>query len=196
LIVLILFKPKTQVKNLAVFNMGLVYSQFSNSIKRFFLVKCPFCHHAELKVIDSREASEMNAIRRRRECLECLRRFTTFETVELTVQVHKRDGRYEDFQQQKLISGLDTACRHTTISRDQVIAIAAKVSEDLMQRQVHVISTKELGELVMAQLNELDEIAYIRFACVYRRFKDIEELMQAIKTIQPRGTDKKSNKQK
>jgi transcriptional repressor NrdR len=159
-------------------------------------VKCPFCHHAELKVIDSREASEMNAIRRRRECLECLRRFTTFETVELTVQVHKRDGRYEDFQQQKLISGLDAACRHTTISRDQVIAIAAKVSEDLMQRQVHVISTKELGELVMAQLNELDEIAYIRFACVYRRFKDIEELMQAIKTIQPRGTDKKSNKQK
>lgn len=157
-------------------------------------MKCPFCHHPDLKVIDSREASELNAIRRRRECLECLRRFTTFETIELTVQVHKRDGRYEDFQQQKLINGLDAACRHTTISHDQVIALAAKITEDLLQQQVLVISTKELGELVMKHLQALDEIAYIRFACVYRRFKDIEELMQAIKTIQPRENDKKVKK--
>lgn len=157
-------------------------------------MKCPFCHHPELKVIDSREAAELNAIRRRRECLECLRRFTTFETIELTVQVHKRDGRYEDFQQQKLINGLDAACRHTTISHDQVIAIAAKIAEDLLQRQVHSISTTELGEIVMKHLQALDEIAYIRFACVYRRFKDIEELMQAIKTIQPKGNDQKVKK--
>lgn len=157
-------------------------------------MKCPFCHHPDLKVIDSREASELNAIRRRRECLECLRRFTTFETIELTVQVHKRDGRYEDFQQQKLINGLDAACRHTTISHDQVIGLAAKITEDLLQQQVHVISTTGLGELVMKHLQALDEIAYIRFACVYRRFKDIEELMQAIKTIQPRENDKKVKK--
>lgn len=157
-------------------------------------MKCPFCHHPDLKVIDSRDASELNAIRRRRECLECLRRFTTFETIELTVQVHKRDGRYEDFQQQKLINGLDAACRHTTISHDQVIALAAQISEDLLQQQVPVISTTQLGEIVMKHLQALDEIAYIRFACVYRRFKDIEELMQAIKTIQPRGSEKKIKK--
>jgi len=157
-------------------------------------MKCPFCQHPDLKVIDSRDASELNAIRRRRECLGCLRRFTTFETIELTVQVHKRDGRYEDFQQQKLINGLDAACRHTTISHDQVIALAAKISEDLLHRQVHLVSTTELGEIVMRHLQALDEIAYIRFACVYRRFKDIEELMQAIKTIQPRETDSKIKK--
>lgn len=148
-------------------------------------MKCPFCHHTELKVIDSRESSDLNAIRRRRECLDCLRRFTTFETVELVVQVHKRGGLYEDFQQQKLISGLDAACRHTTISHDQVVAMAAKISEELLQQQRHVISTTELGEMVMKKLQALDEIAYIRFACVYKRFKDIEELMAAIKTIQP-----------
>lgn len=157
-------------------------------------MKCPFCHNPDLKVIDSREASELNAIRRRRECLECLRRFTTFETIELTVQVHKRDGRYEEFQQQKLINGLDAACRHTTISHDQVIALAAKIAEELLQQQVHVISTAELGDIVMGHLQALDEIAYIRFACVYRRFKDIEELMQAIKLIQPREQSKKVTK--
>ncbi len=154
-------------------------------------MKCPFCHHPDLKVIDSRDAAELNAIRRRRECLECLRRFTTFETIELTVQVHKRDGRYEDFQQQKLINGLDAACRHTTISHDQVISLAAQITEELLQQQVHIISTTELGEIVMKRLHALDEIAYIRFACVYRRFKDIEQLMQAIKTIHPRENDKK-----
>ncbi|KIC75066.1 Transcriptional repressor NrdR [Neochlamydia sp. EPS4] len=156
-------------------------------------MKCPFCHHRELKVIDSRDAAELNAIRRRRECLGCLRRFTTFETVELTVQVHKRDGHYEDFQQQKLVNGLEAACRHTTISHDHVIALAAEISEELSQRQVHVVSTKELGEIAMKHLQALDEIAYIRFACVYKRFKDIEELMQAIKTIQPKESLNKSS---
>ena len=147
-------------------------------------MKCPFCHHEELKVIDSRDAVDINATRRRRECLLCLKRFTTFETVELALQVQKRDGRYEDFVQQKLINGLETACRHTTISHDQVIAVAAKISNDLMQRQVREISTTELGEAVMDALQALDPIAYIRFACVYRRFKDIGELKEAIEVIQ------------
>lgn len=156
-------------------------------------MKCPFCHHEELKVTDSRNASEVNAIRRRRECLQCLRRFTTFETIDLTVQVHKRDGRYEDFQQQKLINGLDAACRHTTISHDQVIALASKITDDLMQRQVREVSTTELGKIVMQHLQSLDPIAYIRFACVYRRFKDIDELMDAIHCIQPKD-DTNGNK--
>ncbi len=156
-------------------------------------MKCPFCHHRELKVIDSREAADMNAIRRRRECLDCLRRFTTFETIELSVQVLKRDGSYQDFDQQKLISGLDAACRHTTISHDQVIAIASQVTNELMAQQVREVTTTELGKVVMKKLQALDPIAYIRFACVYRRFKDIDELVEAIQSIQPE--DKETRKQ-
>jgi transcriptional repressor NrdR len=152
-------------------------------------MKCPFCHHEELKVTDSRDAPEMNAIRRRRECLKCLQRFTTFETIELSIQVHKRDGRYEDFQQQKLIKGLELACRHTTISREQVNAMAAQITGDLLQRQVREISTKELGEIMMQRLQAMDSIAYIRFACVYRRFKNVAELMDAIHTIQPKDAN-------
>jgi transcriptional repressor NrdR len=149
-------------------------------------MKCPYCNHEELKVTDSREATEMNAIRRRRECLECQRRFTTFETVELTVEVKKRDGRYEDFQQQKLINGLEAACRHTTISREQLIAIASQITGEVLQRQLREITTTELGELVMKYLQKLDAIAYIRFACVYRRFKNIKELDDAIQNINPK----------
>lgn len=157
-------------------------------------MKCPFCYHEELKVIDSRDAHEMNAVRRRRECLKCLQRFTTFETIELTVQVHKRDGRYEDYQQQKLIDGLDAACRHTTISHDQVIALATKITGDLLHRQTREITTTELGEIVMQYLQQLDSIAYIRFACVYRRFKNVEELIDAIQSIRSKD-DKKSQEQ-
>jgi transcriptional repressor NrdR len=146
-------------------------------------MRCPFCNHFESKVTDSRNAVEQNAIRRRRECLSCQKRFTTFETVDLTIQVHKRDGRYEDFQQDKLIRGLDAACRHTRISHDQVREVAAQMTADLMERQVREIETTELGEIVMKHLKELDTIAFIRFACVYRRFKDMDELMDEIQNI-------------
>jgi transcriptional repressor NrdR len=147
-------------------------------------MKCPFCQHEGLKVTDSRDAIEMNAIKRRRECLQCSRRFTTFETVELIVQVKKRNGTYEDFQQQKLLNGIAVACRHTKISHDQVIVLASQITHELMQSQVQEISTTQLGEMVMKYLQALDPIAYIRFACVYRRFKDLMELEEAIKTIQ------------
>jgi transcriptional repressor NrdR len=153
-------------------------------------MKCPFCHSHEYKVTDTREASDVNAIRRRRECLNCLRRFTTFETIELTLQVHKRDGRYEEFQQQKLINGIDAACRHTTISRDQVIAIASEITAELLQGQAGDITTTELGDMVIKYLQKRDPIAYIRFACVYRRFKNIDELVDAIQLIQPKDEEK------
>lgn len=146
-------------------------------------MKCPYCKHEELKVNDSRNASEMNAIRRRRECLGCQRRFTTFETVELTLQVKKRDGRYEDFQQQKLINGLLSACRHTTISHEQVQVIAASITDELLQAQAKEITTKEIGNMAMKRLQGQDPIAYIRFACVYNRFKDMAELIDAIQAI-------------
>lgn len=146
-------------------------------------MKCPFCDHDELKVTDSRNQSDSNAIRRRRECLKCERRFTTFETVELALQVHKKDGRYEDFQQHKLISGLTAACRHTRISPDEVRELSSKIIAEIMDLQVREVSTQHLGEIVMSHLKKLDDISYIRFACVYRRFKDIDELVQAIATL-------------
>lgn len=134
---------------------------------------------------DSRNAVEVNAIRRRRECLGCSRRFTTFETVELLMQVYKRDGRYEDFQEQKLINGLEAACRHTSVSYEQVRTLAATISAEIMDHQSREISSKEIGEMVMKYLKTMDMIAYIRFACVYRRFRDIEELMEAIHSVSP-----------
>lgn len=146
-------------------------------------MKCPYCDHLDLKVTDSRNASEANAIRRRRQCLSCDRRFTTFETIELGFQVHKKDGRFEDFQEQKLLSGLLAACRHTHISRDQARALASQITAELMELSSREISTQEIGEIVMNHLKRLDDIAYIRFACVYRRFKDIDELMDAIASL-------------
>lgn len=144
-------------------------------------MKCPFCYSENLKVMDSRNAVESNAIRRRRECQDCLKRFTTFETIELSVQVLKRDGRYEDFQKKKLVSGLEAACHHTKISREQVYDLAARITAEITQKQDRVISTREVGELVMRHLREMDPVAYIRFACVYRRFKDIDEVVREIK---------------
>lgn len=146
-------------------------------------MKCPFCQCEEQKVTDSRDSAEMNAIKRRRECLKCQKRFTTFETVDLTMQVHKRDGRYEAFELAKLIRGLDAACHHTTISHEKVMELASDIAAELMGRQTRMIEASELGELAIERLQALDPIAYIRFACVYRRFKEIRELEEAIKAI-------------
>lgn len=143
-------------------------------------MKCPFCGHDESKVTDSRNSVDAKAVRRRRECLKCLRRFTTFETIDAVVQVKKRDGRYEEFALNKLIHGLDAACRHTRISHDQVVTLASDIAQDLMEKQLREIDTLMLGELVMKKLKKLDTVAYVRFACVYRRFKDKDEIMHAI----------------
>lgn len=147
-------------------------------------MKCPFCQHAESKVTDSRNASDLNAIRRRRECLGCMKRFTTFETVDLTVQVKKRDGHYEDFSMNKLIQGLAAACRHTRVSYEQVKELASQIAVELMGKNIREIDAIELGQLSMNKLQKLDDVAYIRFACVYRRFKDMDELIGAIKKLE------------
>jgi len=158
-------------------------------------MKCPYCHHDELKVTDSRNAQETNAVKRRRECLRCGGRFTTYETPELSIQVQKKDGSFEDFSQQKLVEGMLAACQHTTISRGQVIAVAAKISAELIQRSQRSITSSELGALVMEQLRERDTIAYVRFACVYRRFKEVGELVDLLKSIDDgEETDKKNCK--
>lgn len=137
---------------------------------------------------DSRDAVETNAIRRRRECCQCMKRFTTFETVDLSLQVKKRDGTFEDFQQEKLIHGMDSACRHTRVSHDQVRAIAYKIKSDLMAKGLREISSQELGDIVIRQLKETDVVAYIRFACVYKRFKDVRELLEAIRELENEET--------
>ncbi|MCB1117289.1 MAG: transcriptional repressor NrdR [Chlamydiia bacterium] len=151
-------------------------------------MQCPFCRHGESKVTDSREAGDQNAVRRRRQCLKCMQRFTTFETIDLTIQVKKRDGGYEDFQIEKLIKGLGAACRHTLISHDKVRDLASKIAGELLEQQVREIDATSLGEIVMKHLKELDMVAYIRFACVYRRFKDVDELMHAISDVAPKET--------
>ena len=145
-------------------------------------MRCPFCSFEESKVTDSRNSIDLNSIKRRRECLKCQNRFTTFETIDLTIQVKKKDGTYEDFKQEKLCKGLDAACCHSKISHDQVRNIVSKIIADLMSKQIREISTKELGEIVMNYLKQFDMVAYIRFACVYRRFKDIGEVVEAIKS--------------
>jgi transcriptional repressor NrdR len=149
-------------------------------------VRCPFCHHEDSKVTDSRFATEVNAIRRRRECGQCMRRFTTFETVDLSLQVKKRDGTYEDFLQEKLINGMDAACRHTCISHDQVRSFAYKIKADLVTKGIREIGSQELGEIVLQHLLQSDVVAYLRFACVYKRFKDVKELVKAIQSVAPK----------
>ena len=148
-------------------------------------MRCPFCGHEESKVTDSRNTNDTNAIKRRRECLSCQKRFTTFEHVDVTIQVKKKDGTYEDFNPEKLIKGLDAACRHTKVSHGQVRSLANQIMQELVENQVQQIDTKGLGEIVMNHLKNLDRIAYIRFACVYKRFKDINELTEAIQKISP-----------
>ena len=145
-------------------------------------MKCPFCHFDELKVTDSREAHEVNGVKRRRECLKCQRRFTTFETIELTMQVQKKGGRYEEFQQDKLIKGLELACYHSRISLDEVRALAYRITTKLLEKGGNVVTTTEIGEMAMDELQRMDPVAYIRFACVYRRFKDVDQLVNAIET--------------
>ena len=151
-------------------------------------MRCPFCSHEESKVTDSRDAVETNAIRRRRECCQCMKRFTTFETVDLSLQVKKRDGTFEDFQQEKLIHGMDAACRHTRVSHDQVRALAYKIKSELMAKGVREISSQELGDIVIRHLKETDVVAYVRFACVYKRFKDVRELLGAIQEFENEET--------
>jgi transcriptional repressor NrdR len=124
-------------------------------------VKCPFCNYEESKVTDSRMSMDGQAIKRRRECLKCVQRFTTFETIDLTIQVRKRDGTYEDFKQEKLLNGIMAACRHTRVSHDKVKALAYHITADLMANQLREINADDLGAIVMKHLQEIDMVAYI-----------------------------------
>ena len=145
-------------------------------------MKCPFCGYSESKVIDSRPAEEGTSIRRRRECLACQKRYTTFEIVE-TVQiiVTKKNGTKELFDRNKLLSGLLKACQKRPVNAED---IAAEIESELQNSLRTEISTVEIGEMVMVKLKEKDEVAYVRFASVYREFKDIETFMTELRRLQ------------
>ena len=138
-------------------------------------MKCPYCGFNESKVIDSRPADENNSIRRRRECLSCSRRFTTYETVErMPLVVVKRDGSRQTFDRIKLINGMLRACEKRPVALQDIEKIADDIEQELMGKLEHEISSEAVGNLVMERLKDVDQVAYVRFASVYRQFKDLK----------------------
>ncbi len=147
-------------------------------------MKCPFCAHQEDKVIDSRESKENNVIRRRRECLKCAKRFTTYEKIELIpIMVVKKDNRREEFNREKLLNGIVTACEKRPISMEVLEQIVNEIERKLWNDMNKEVASEEIGELVMKKLRGLDAVAYVRFASVYRRFEDIGDFLDQAKTI-------------
>ena len=154
-------------------------------------MKCPFCKYADTKVTDSRVTDDGNAIRRRRECLSCHRRFTTYELVEeAPLMVIKRDGHREMFDGDKLLRGLMRACEKREVSVEQIKELVASVERELRNRLVQEISSEELGEVVLAKLSDLDPVAYIRFASVYRRFSGLKDFMAELEKFMAKETQK------
>ncbi len=147
-------------------------------------MKCPFCAHQEDKVIDSRESKEGDAIRRRRQCISCERRFTTYEKIdEIPYMVVKKDGRREKFERQKILNGLLKACEKRPISITKLAAIVDKVESRLADNAERELSTTDVGEILMEELRGLDKIAYVRFASVYRDFQDEQAFLSELQTL-------------
>jgi transcriptional repressor NrdR len=147
-------------------------------------MKCPFCNHMEDKVVDSRESREGDAIRRRRQCLACERRFTTYEQIdEIPYLVIKKDGRREKFDRQKVLSGLLKACEKRPIGMGKLAELVNQVEARVTDSPDREISTIEIGEMLIGALRELDKIAYVRFASVYRDFQDEEAFFNELKNL-------------
>jgi len=153
-------------------------------------VHCPFCGHPETKVIDSRLAGEGRQVRRRRECLECAERFTTFESAELVVpRLIKSDDRREPFDDEKLRAGMIRALEKRPVSAEQVEAAIARIVHRLRTTGEREVPARLVGDLVMEELKKLDEVAYVRFASVYRRFQDVQEFREEVERLQEAATD-------
>lgn len=147
-------------------------------------MKCPFCGYTDSKVIDSRPAEDGTTIRRRRECLDCQKRFTTYEVIErMPLVVIKRDGSRQSFDKVKIINGLVRACEKRPVTMTQIEALASDIEQELRGRLESEVSSETIGEMVMARLKELDEVAYVRFASVYRQFKDISTFMSELNKL-------------
>lgn len=147
-------------------------------------MKCPFCGWIEDKVVDSRASQEGNAIRRRRECLKCQRRFTTYEQIEeISLMVIKKDGRREPFDKNKVLNGLIKACEKRPISMDKIETMVNNIELYLQKNNDKEVKSREIGELVMKKLHDLDAVAYVRFASVYREFRDLSQFMKELKPL-------------
>ncbi len=147
-------------------------------------MRCPFCGHLEDKVVDSRESKEGDSIRRRRECLLCARRFTSYERIdEIPYMVVKKDGRREAFERNKIMAGLLRACEKRPISAAQLEAIVNEVEKNVQDSQDRELSTSEIGKIIMKRLKALDKVAYVRFASVYLEFEDVSEFMTELKVL-------------
>ena len=147
-------------------------------------MKCIYCGFEESKVIDSRSTEELNSIRRRRECLNCGKRFTTYETIETSpLLVVKMDGRRQPFDPLKLRKGLIKACEKRPVGIEQINEIVEDIEKELNSSMVTEVSSNKIGEMVMNKLKEIDEISYIRFACVYRKFEDVSNIIKFLENL-------------
>ena len=147
-------------------------------------MKCPYCGYSESKVIDSRPADENASIRRRRECLSCSKRFTTYETVEsLPMVVVKKDGSRQSFERSKVLGGMIRACEKRPVPLAELERIAAEIEQDLQNSMEREIQSEQIGEKVMERLRTVDQVAYVRFASVYRQFKDINSFMDELRLL-------------
>lgn len=147
-------------------------------------MKCPYCGYAESKVIDSRPADEGSSIRRRRECLSCRKRFTTYETVEsLPMVVVKKDGSRQSFDRRKILSGMIRACEKRPVPVAELEKASEEIEQEVQNSMEREVNTQKVGEMVMERLKKIDEVAYVRFASVYRQFKDIDTFMKELNKL-------------
>ncbi|WP_071027239.1 transcriptional regulator NrdR [Peptoniphilus raoultii] len=147
-------------------------------------MKCPFCGHFDSKVIDTRPTEEGNTIRRRRECLKCKGRFTTYEKIESQpIMVIKKDGTRQSFDRDKIIGGIIKACEKRPVSYEKIESLVDEIEKKIQNSMTREISSRDIGEMVMEKLKSADEVAYVRFASVYREFKDLQSFAKELETI-------------
>jgi len=157
-------------------------------------MRCPFCGYKEDKVVDSRATAEESAVRRRRECLKCGKRFTTYEYIEeISLLVIKKDGRREPFDRKKILAGIIRACEKRPVSVEKMEDIVTQVERSIQKKSDREVSSNRIGELLMEKLKLIDDVAYVRFASVYRQFKDVGQFMVELKDILGKDKKKKSN---
>ncbi|WP_068457763.1 transcriptional regulator NrdR [Aedoeadaptatus pacaensis] len=153
-------------------------------------MRCPYCQHLESKVVDSRPTEEGASIRRRRQCMSCGRRFTTYEQVEVVpMTVKKKSGGIEVFDRNKILKGLIKSCEKRPVSLEAMEAAVDDIEMTLEAKMVKQISSEEIGEMILERLKDLDEVAYVRFASVYRRFQDIDSFMAELEELRKKKTD-------
>ena len=153
-------------------------------------MKCPYCDYLESKVVDTRPTEEGQAIRRRRECIKCTKRFTTYEKIEeIPIIVVKKDGNRQSYDRNKLLNGIIKSCEKRPVSIDDIERIVNDIEKTLSNSLEKEITSVEIGEMVMNKLKDLDEVAYVRFASVYRQFKDVNSFMNELKKILDEGSN-------